>query len=61
MGFYGRLDGDKITQLSVIRLEPDCFIEPEVEEKVVVQLSWWEENVSNSEVVLRIRSGSVVL
>ena len=28
---------------------------------MVVELSWWEENVSNSEVIMRIRSGSVVL
>ena len=28
---------------------------------MVVELSWWEENVTNSEVIMRIRSGGVVL
>ena len=28
---------------------------------MVVELSWWEENVTNSEVIIRIRSGGVVL
>ena len=47
--------------MGVIRLEPACFIEPEVEEKEDVEISWWEENVTNSALVTRIRKGSIAL
>ena len=47
--------------MGVIRLEPACFIEPEVEEREVVEIGWWEENVTNSALVTRIRKGSIAL
>ena len=47
--------------MGVIRLEPACFIDPEVEEREDVEIGWWEENVTNSALVTRIRKGSIAL
>lgn len=62
LGLYGRQKDSKITQLGVITLDPTCFIEEVVEEVEVPEgPGWWEENITNSSIVTRIREGSVLL
>ena len=61
LGLYGRQKDSKITQLGVITLEPACFIEEVVEVIEVEEPSWWEENITNSTIVTRIREGSLLL
>ena len=68
LGVYGRLQGEKISQLGLITLNKECFIVPVVEEEavavVVEEPSWWDEFstwFSELGAVKRIRSGSIIL